>query len=330
MSQELIVIEEGKELSFFEEGGADHSLSIVKKHLEGFVPDIKTSLGRKTIASMSSKIGKSRKLLDDLGKTIRKGTLTEEKRRKIIFDEFQAEFRKPLTDWEVEDEKQKTAEKERIESIAIKIRHIAAYSVTVDANGKQLTSEQLRAKSTDLFDNVIIKEDEYQEFYDGALEAHSTALDELDIAIEHRDKYEAEQEELETLRKDKLNREKAAAALRKAGFIEDAAKKPNTADTATDEKPVEVIAEKEEERPAREKAPSSTLKPSDLKDVAEAQERAAQVTEPVAEPTVEEKKAINKAIHQRIVDLTGLSHDDSKALLVDIIKGKIDHLQIVY
>ena len=48
------------------------------------------------------------------------------------------------------------------------------------------------------------------------------------------------------------------------------------------------------------------------------------------EPTIEEKKAIYKGIHSKIVELTGLSHDDSKALLVNIIGNKIDNLRIVY
>tara|TARA_R110000851_G_scaffold22894_2_gene67593 strand:+ start:11849 stop:12907 length:1059 start_codon:yes stop_codon:yes gene_type:complete len=352
MSQELIVIEEGKELSFFEEGGTELALSFVKAHLADYVADLTTDKGRKLHASNAAKIGKSRKMIDDLGKRIRKGTLATEKERAISFGDFQAEFRKPLTDWEdeqlelqrVENERLaelKRIDDERVEAIQARLGNLQTFGVVTHPDGSRMSKVALETQLLN-WEEINIIEDDYQEFTEVARDISKSVSDTLTAAIEEATAYESDQAELEQLRKDKLARDtaalaltasveelrkiklgqdKAASALAKADLIPKEPESQNTAITATEEKPVQVIAEKEIVEPAS-RVPAKNVSNDPVEDKTGAIFS--------TEPTIEEKKAIYKGIHSKIVELTGLSHDDSKALLVNIIGNKIDNLRIVY
>ena len=339
MSQELIVIEEGKELSFFEEGGTALALSFVKAHLSDYVADITTSKGRLLHASNAAKIGKSRKMIDDLGKKIRK-------ERAVSFGEFQVEFRKPLTDWEdeqlelqrVEDERLaelKKIDNERVAAIQARLDNLKTFSIVVHTDGSRMSKVALETQLLN-WESISVIEDDYQEFTEVARDICKSVFDTLTAAIEEATKYESDQAELEQLRKDKLARDKAASALAKADLIPDTVEAPNTAITATEEKPVEVIAEKEivepaPSVPAKIVCDDPAIKVEEEIGITMAENIGSVLYDPEpAPPTIEEMKVINKAIHAKIVELTGLSHEDSKALMINIIGGKIDNLKIVY
>jgi hypothetical protein len=96
----------------------------IKKEAKSFIPDISTSKGRKEIASLASKIAKSKVALDNMGKELvssqKEQIKAVDNERKIIRDELDAlklEIRKPLTDWEESKKEEERKLKESLDSI---------------------------------------------------------------------------------------------------------------------------------------------------------------------------------------------------------------------
>ncbi len=200
MSTELIVIDETKELEYFGEDGAQKALNAVKEHLKDFVHDVTTAKGRALIKSNAAKIGKSGSFLDKLGVKIRAEIQTTKNDRDVLFSVYKEEFRKPLTDWEVEDAKKKKIEADRIAAINLLLNGLTLYSHTVDANGDPLEFEMLQTSYNKL-NCIEINESDYQEFKDQAEETKKTILGALESAMQRRKKIDDDQAELALLRR---------------------------------------------------------------------------------------------------------------------------------
>lgn len=192
MTTELIVIDEGKELEYFGIEGADNALVAVKEHLKDFKHNIKTATGRKEIASMASKIGKSRKLLDDLGAKLRKEIQDSKNDRKTAFDEYQAEFRKPLTDWE-------ETEGKRINEIKEAINGVVQMGNRFGPDNEELGSVAL-IEQMEVLSSFIVSEEVFAEFTAKAIDEKNSAIACLKEVIDKRLQYEADQAELTRLR----------------------------------------------------------------------------------------------------------------------------------
>lgn len=106
----------------FVDGGAEKLLEPLREQLKQFVPDLSTTKGRKEIASFAAKFGKSKTLVDGLGKNLKAAYKVKidpiDRERKIFRDEcdkMRDEARKPLTDWEAEQERVKAEEAAKIQ-----------------------------------------------------------------------------------------------------------------------------------------------------------------------------------------------------------------------
>lgn len=87
-------------------------VEMVRQEVSGHVPDLGTVKGRKAIASLSAKVSKSKVLLDGLGKDlvsdIKQQAKVIDAARKTArdsLDELRDETRKPLTEWEEEQDR---------------------------------------------------------------------------------------------------------------------------------------------------------------------------------------------------------------------------------
>lgn len=123
MSSELIVIERKNVLSVFtEDGNIDPILQKIASEARSFVPDVSTAGGRKNIASMAYKVAQTKTYLDGLGKDLvtemkelPKKVDSSRKSVRDFLDALRDEIRKPLDDWEEEQERiaaEKKAEEE--------------------------------------------------------------------------------------------------------------------------------------------------------------------------------------------------------------------------
>jgi hypothetical protein len=118
MSKELIVIEETNLPQLFTANGCDPLIERIKAEVSGHVPDVSTVGSRKDIASLAYKVSQSKTVIENAGKEFvskikdqTKAIDAERKRVREELDMLRDEVRKPLTDWELAEEKRLAAEK---------------------------------------------------------------------------------------------------------------------------------------------------------------------------------------------------------------------------
>lgn len=199
----VIIPEETAFSVFTAEAGIDPYLALVRKEIDSFVtPDVQTAAGRKEIASFAFKVGKIKNYIEDTGKkqaAVAKAIpkLIDATRRKAFdtLEGWQAEVRKPLTDWE-EAEKKRTDE---LEGALAEVQRTASFAVldpsAEEINGRLGYLSELMPR-------------DWQEYAERAAEAGRTAratLIELRDATVKRDQDSAE-----------LNRLRAEAEARAA------------------------------------------------------------------------------------------------------------------
>ena len=188
---------------FFRATGSDAILATLKEEVrrQAAALDISTEKGRKAIASLAHKVARSKTFLDDAGKDLvadKKAEIAavdaERLKVRTSLDELKEEVRKPLTDWENE-------EAERVEA------HKAALQIVTDISDRALSledPEEIKAKMT-LIDTLRTGRI-WQEFKQPADAATSLAYERLQMAMRKAEQRQAEQAELERLRKEDAER----------------------------------------------------------------------------------------------------------------------------
>ena len=218
MSEEtaLVEIQRLDVAVIFTEVGMTTLLSEIDKKARGFTPDLSTDSGRKEIASMAYKVARSKTLIDDVGKKS-----MEELKQKIddrnkyrkqardYLDNLKDEVRKPLTEWEAEQDriKEEAIEKEkaRVEGIQNKISEIiSAQNVMA-----WTTANEMEAISK----NIREFEFDFQEFKEQGENAIKETLVILSGLIAKRCQFEKEETErkAEAERLEKQKKDQAEA-----------------------------------------------------------------------------------------------------------------------
>jgi len=115
MSTDLIVVEVKKELVqtvFTEYDNLKPILAEIAQKAKSIVPDTSTAKGRKEIASIAYQVAQSKTYLDGLGKDLvsdmkKLPSIVDGSRKQMreFLDALRDEVRKPLTDWEAEQER---------------------------------------------------------------------------------------------------------------------------------------------------------------------------------------------------------------------------------
>lgn len=139
----------------------------IRAEVETEAPDLSTAASRQRIASLAYKVARSKTALDDLGKQLvaewKTKSAAVDKERKRVRDELDAlrdQVRKPLTDWEDEQERiaaeaarieaeriaaekaeAERAEAERQEAIRKQLEEIAAREAAVKAEEERIARE---------------------------------------------------------------------------------------------------------------------------------------------------------------------------------------------
>lgn len=182
--------------------GLDPFLAKIRAEIDGFTPDVTSRKGREAIASIAHKVARSKTALDNIGKDlvaelkeVPKKIDAERKRMRDLLDEWKDEVRRPLTEWE-------EAEAARVDKHEQAIEDIEEVGTT---DPGQYDSEYIRQCISNI--EAVEIGPHWEEFEAEAARAKDKALTMLRAALATREKFEAEQAELERLRAEAAARE---------------------------------------------------------------------------------------------------------------------------
>lgn len=184
--------------------GLDPYLLTIRHELDRFLenpPSLDTVAGRKAYASMAYKIARSKTAIDNIGqelvadlKQLPKTIDAERKRWRDTLDGWRDEARGPLNEWEAAEETRIAKHKTGIEVM----QRFAEELDDEDASTLSATIAHVEAIEIGI---------EWEEFEAEAHRVKAASLATLKAALERRQKYEAEQAELERLRQEAAARE---------------------------------------------------------------------------------------------------------------------------
>jgi hypothetical protein len=312
---ELVPIEEKQIEEYFKAGGMQPVLDQVQAKIKEFVPDMTTVKGRKEIASMASKVSRSKTLIDGVGKDYVAGIKAqakvidaERKRVRDTLDQWKEDVRRPLTDWENKD-------KERVANLQNRVTEIENHGKLVDENGlpKPLTTLKVSLK---YLENLVI-DDSFEEFKADAEAKKSMAVITLQAQVKQG-------EELEALQKKKEEEERARQAEeQKKREAEIAANAKREAEAKAAEADKRAREAEERARKAEENAKRVA------REEAERERKRKEEEQRKREADVENKKKVNNAIKDALIEC-GVEDEHAKNITIALVKGRIPHVKVVY
>ncbi|UYF72750.1 hypothetical protein [Acinetobacter ursingii] len=350
---ELQVIEQNAiVVAFQKENGIQDLFDRMAEQARSIVPDVTTKKGRDAIASQAYKVSKSKTAVDNHGKDLVAGIKAQaaviDRDRKAWRDQCDAlrdEIRKPLDDWE-------QAENDRVAKHQAVIRAIHSLH---DESTLSKESHEIKGYIFDL-ENMEIGSS-FEELEQEAKIAKLETLEKLRTALAAREKYEAEQAELERLRQAEIERQQKerdeAIARQAAENARIEAEKKAQAEREQAEK----LARESAEREARLKAEheAAILREEKLKQQAieqakqaetqkqqaieaerlriEAEQaakiKADQEAEAARLANKEHMRSINREILNKFCEI-GLDEGQAKAVITAIANNQVPHVSVKY
>jgi colicin import membrane protein len=329
---ELVVIERASALEVFTSPTKiDELLQDIERQARSFVPDLSTGTSRKAIASMANKVARSKTYIDAIGKDVvadlKKLPAQIDEQRRLVrerLDLLKDEVRKPLTDWEVEQERfaaEKAAEEERLriateekaaaEAMAIRVRDDHELALYMN---KDIDRERAE-KAAELERQRIAHEEEIkrQAAEQARIDAEENIKREREESAQREAalKLKAEQEE-----QAKIEVQQAAEREKKEAAEKVEREKKEAQERAEREKQ-EAIAE--EQRKQQEAEQRRVAEEKRLKD--EADKRAADVAH---------RKTIGTAVVNALTEHAGLTREQAIETLKALMDNKIPHTSIQY
>lgn len=332
---ELQVLEQNVIVAAFaKRGGTDELYERIAQEVYSHVPDVSTKKGRDAIGSLALKISKSKTLIEKCGKEL----VAEQKAQiKVIDDDrisivkkldlLRNEVLAPRDAWE-------QAEKDRV------AKHTGAIRAIRSLYDENTVNQEAHVIKGYVFDIEKLEIDStFEEFEQEAKLAKLETLEKLRTALTTREKYEAEQAELERLRQAEILRQQQE---REAQIAREAAEK------ATRE--AEEKARFEAERVQREKA-EAEQREARLKAEKEAAELRAQHAAEAERKRIEAEQAAKlederkaeearqanqvhrkKICNEALKGLLALGIDEAKGkeILQAINKGLVPHVSIKF
>ena len=312
MSEALIPLESVNAVEVFTGGGLDNLLARIRAEAVTLVPNVKTVAGRKEIASIAYKVSRSKTAIDDAGKALvadlKKQTGDIDSARKKARDTLDAlrdEVRKPLTDWEAEQER---IERERVEA-----------------------EERARAAAEEARLAELARKEEEIRAREEAVRAAEEA---------ERQRVAAEQAERERVEREaRLQAEAAENAKREAAAAVERAEREAreaTERAAREAAEAEQRAKDAAERAEREKAEAVAAAERRAQEEAERAERERQAqadaqrkADEARAADVEHRRSINRAAMAALI-AQGISEDDAATVITAIVQGKVPAVAIRY
>ena len=345
MNTDIATIEKMNPVEIFQGEQLDPILKAIEKEVKSEVPDVKTVKGRDRIKSLAHKVAKTKTTLDGMGKSLvsdwkAKSKLVDASRKNArdFLDNLKEEIRKPVTEWE-------QAEIDRVRTIEDRIDIIRNSD---DAGEPPYTAGTLREQLAAL--KMVEIDDSFEEFANDAAKAKDAAISSLEKSIVLRETYEAEQRELERLRKESADREQkerderiareaaeqAAKAERERAEneVREAEEKRLAAERETEQ--AEQRLKDQEESAERQRVEAAENAEREKKEAIEAEQHRIQQEKireeqekSRREADIKHRKTINNEV-LKCFKKGGLSEKDSKLAVELIAKKLVAHISINY
>lgn len=188
--------------AFAKRGGTDELFEHIAQEVRSHVPDVTTKKGREAIGSLAMKVSKSKTLIEKCGKELvaeqkAQIKLIDDDRIAIVkkFDALRDEILAPRDAWE-------KAEEDRV------AKHTGAIRAIRSLYDENTANQEAHVIKGYIFDLEKLEVDSsFEEFEQEAKIAKFEILEKLRTALTAREKYEAEQAELERLRQAEIERQ---------------------------------------------------------------------------------------------------------------------------
>ncbi|HHJ0807648.1 TPA: hypothetical protein ACQFFS_000407 [Escherichia coli] len=318
---DLVVIEKKNAMAVFTNNDQLDPLNeAIEKEARSLVPDVTTKKGRDAIASMAHKVARSKTYIDNAGKDLVAELKALPKQidegRRVVrerLDALKDEVRRPLTEWEAEQERIKAEE-------AMNALHVEALAMNEEFD------RQLAARIESDHEMALLMNDAFdREQADKAAEAerqriaHEEEIKRMAAAAAAREVEQRAQRE----REEAAHREavlKAQAEQAERDRI--AAEKKAEADKQAAIEAERRKAQEEADRIRREAEQREQARLAEEKRKADEQAR--------READVKHRKAVGTEIVKALLANTSLTRDQAIEVLTAVKDGRIPHTGISY
>lgn len=318
---DLVVIEKNNAMAVFTNNDQlDPLIEAIEKEARSLVPDVTTKKGRDAIASMAHKVARSKTYIDNAGKDLVAELKAlpkqiDESRRVVRerLDALKDEVRRPLTEWEAEQERIKAEE-------AMNALHAEALEMNIKFD-RELASKF----EADHEMALLMDKDFDRERADKAAEAERQRIareEEIKRLAEEKAKREAEERhraELEAAARREAE-ERAAKERAERERIEGIQR-------AEREKQAAVEAER---RKAQEEADRIRREAEQREQARLAEEKRKADEQARREADVKHRKTVGTDIVKALVANTSITRDQAIEVLTAIKDGNIPHTGISY
>ncbi|WP_171996851.1 hypothetical protein [Klebsiella pneumoniae] len=318
---DLVVIEKKNAMAVFTNNDQlDPLIEAIEKEARSLVPDVTTKKGRDAIASMAHKVARSKTYIDNAGKDLVAELKAlpkqiDESRRVVRerLDALKDEVRRPLTEWEAEQERIKAEE-------AMNALHVEALVMNEDFD------RQMAARIESDHEMALLMNDAFdREQADKAAEAerqriaHEEEIKRLAAAAAAR---EVEQ---------RAQREREEAALREAALKAQAEQAERDSIAAEQKAEADKQAAIEaERRKAQEEADRIRREAEQREQARLAEEKRKADEQARREADVKHRKALGTEIVKALLANTSLTRDQAIEVLTVVKDGRIPHTGISY
>lgn len=317
---DLVVIEKSSAMAVFTNNEQlDPIIEKIEKEARSLVPDVSTKKGRDAIASMAHKVARSKTYIDNAGKDLVAELKALPKQidesRRIVrerLDALKDEVRRPLTEWEAEQERIKAEEAARIKAEEDRKKFESDHEIALlmnDAFDREVAEKKAEAERQRIAHEEELKRQAAEQ---AKREAEEKAAADLAAAKKREEEAIAAKAQAELLAKQE--KEKAEREAKEA--LERSEREKQEAIEAERKK-----AQEEADRVRREAEEKEAARIAEEKRIKDEEERRAQ------------DKAHRKEVNNKILsDLlkAGASEEVAKNIITAIVKGEVFATRITY
>ncbi|MBJ9110057.1 hypothetical protein I5449_01470 [Citrobacter sp. FDAARGOS_156] len=318
---DLVVIEKSSAMAVFTNNEQlDPIIEKIEKEARSLVPDVSTKKGRDAIASMAHKVARSKTYIDNAGKDLVAELKALPKQidesRRIVrerLDALKDEVRRPLTEWEAEQERIKAEEAAKIKAEEDRKKFESDHEIALLMNDKH--DREVAEKKAEAERQRIAHEEELkrQAAEQAKREAEEKAAAELAAAKKREEDAIAARAQAELLAKQA--QERAEQEAKDAAAKAEAEKK--AAIEAEQRK-----AQEEAERIKREAEAKEAARMAEEKRIADEKAK--------READVKHRKAVGTEIVNALTANTSISRDQAIEVLKALMDGLVPRTQINY
>lgn len=318
---DLVVIEKSSAMAVFTNNEQlDPIIEKIEKEARSLVPDVSTKKGRDAIASMAHKVARSKTYIDNAGKDLVAELKALPKQidesRRIVrerLDALKDEVRRPLTEWEAEQERIKAEEAAKIKAEEDRKKFESDHEIALlmnDAFDRELAEKKAEAERQRIAHEEELKRQAAEQ---AKREAEEKAAAELAAAKKREEDAIAARAQAELLAKQA--KERAEREAKDAAAKAEADKQAAIADEQRK-------AQEEADRIKREAEAKEAARLAEEKRIAD--EKAAR------EADVKHRKAVDTEIVNALTANTSISRDQAIEVLKALMDGLVPRTQINY